>query len=398
MRISTNQIFQRGTNGILDQQAKVSKTQLQLSTGKRVVTPSDDPTASVQILELQHSIDIKNTYQTNIGYAQASLSSEESVLSSSSDVLQRIRELAIQANSGALSNSDLQSISTEVQQNLSEILGLANSRDGNGDYLFSGNRTTTQPFKQSAGAYSYAGDQGNRLIQIGEQRQIAINDSGYDVFQKIKNGNGSFVTSYNNANTGSGTITVGQITNPAAWVPDTYTLTFLTPTTYEVRDSTSALITSGTFQSDAAISFNGADIAISGSPAAGDIYTVSPSTNQDVFSTIQKLVNALGGSASVPASQAKLSSDIGQALVSIDNAMNNIDNVRAGIGARLNSIDNQKSANDDFITASKTALSSLQDLDYTEAASRLSQQMLVWQAAQQSFVKMQNLSLFNFIQ
>ena len=71
---------------------------------------------------------------------------------------------------------------------------------------------------------------------------------------------------------------------------------------------------------------------------------------------------------------------------------------RAGIGARLNSIDNQKAANGDFILASQTALSSLQDLDYTAATSTLSKQMLVLQAAQQTFVKTQNLSLFNYIQ
>ena len=398
MRISTNQIYHSGSNGILDQQAKVNKTQMQLSTGKQVIVPSDNPTAAVEILQLQHTIDLKNTYQTNIGYAQASLSSEESALSSSDDLLQRVRELAVQANTGVMTNTDLQSIAKEVQQSLSGLLGLANSQDGNGNYLFAGNHTTTKPFDQSNGGFSYAGDQGQRTIQIGENRQIAITDSGYDVFQKIKNGNGSFVTSYNGANTGSGAISAGQVTNPGAWVPDTYTLTFLTPTTYEVRDSSAALITSGTYTSDAAISFNGVQVTVSGSPAAADSFTIAPSSNQDVFTTLQKLVTALNGSAGDPASRAKLSSDIGQFLVSIDNAMNNMADARAGIGARLNSIDNQKAANGDFIAASQTALSSLQDLDYTEAASRLSQQLLVLQAAQQSFVRMQNLSLFNYIQ
>lgn len=398
MRISTNQIFQRGTNSLLEQQAKLSKTQLQLSTGKQVNNPSDDPTAAVRILQLQHSIDIKNTYQTNIGYAQAALSNEESALSNSTDLLQRIRELAVQANSGVATNTDLQSIAKEVQQDLNGLIGLANSQDGNGNYLFAGNRTTTQPFSQTSGGFSYAGDQGQRTIQIGENRKVAISDSGYDVFQKIKNGNGTFVSSYNTANTGSGAITTGQVTNASAWVPDTYTLTFVTPTTYEVRDSSSTLITSGTYTSDAAITFNGAQVSVSGTPTTGDNFTIAPSSNQDMFTTVQKLITTLGTGASDPASRARFSSDIGQFLVSIDQAMNNVDDVRAGVGARLNSIDNQKAANGDFIAASQTALSSLQDLDYTAAASRLSQQMLTLQAAQQSFVRMQNLSLFNYIQ
>ncbi len=398
MRISTNQIYQRGANALLEQQARVSKTQLQLSTGKQIVNPSDNPTASVQILQLQQSIDVKNTYQTNIGYAQSSLSSEESALSSSNDLLQRIRELAVQANSGAVSATDLQSISQEVQQDLNGLLGLANSQDGSGNYLFSGNSTGTQPFAQNAGGFSYEGDQGQRTIQIGENRKVSISDSGYNVFQKIKNGNGTFTTSYNNANTGSATISTGQVTNPGAWVPDTYTLTFTSPTNYEVRDSSSALITTGTYQSDAAISFNGAQVTVSGAPATGDSFTIAPSTNQDIFSTVQKLVSAMNSTSNDPASKAKFGSEVNQFLDSVDNAMNNIDNVRAGIGARLNSIDNQKAANSDFILASQTALSSLQDLDYTAAASTLSQQMLVLQAAQQTFVKTQNLSLFNYIQ
>ena len=181
-------------------------------------------------------------------------------------------------------------------------------------------------------------------------------------------------------------------------MPDTYTLTFLTPTSYELRDSSSALITSGTYQSDAPISFNGVQVTVSGTPAAGDSYTIAPSLNQDLFTTVQKLVNALNSGAVDPSTRAKYNSDVGQFLASIDQSMNHIDNVRASIGARLNSIDNQKAANGDLVTASQTALSSLQDLDYAEAATRLSQQMLILQAAQQSFVKMQNLSLFNYIQ
>ena len=139
-------------------------------------------------------------------------------------------------------------------------------------------------------------------------------------------------------------------------------------------------------------------MTLSGAPASGDSFTIAPSSNQDVFSTVQKLLTAMTGVGTDPASRAKFSSEVNQFLVSIDSAMNNIDDVRAGIGARLNSIDNQKAANGDFILASQTALSSLQDLDYTAATSTLSKQMLVLQAAQQTFVKTQNLSLFNYIQ
>ena len=398
MRISTSMIFQNGTSAILDQQAQVGQTQLQLSSGKNVLTPSDNPTAAVQIQQLQDSINLTNTYQTNIGFAQASLNNEGSTLSSTTDLLQRIRELAVQANSGTMSSSDLKDISQEVQQDLSGLVGLANSQDGNGNYLFAGNRTRTQPFSQSGSSFNYAGDQGQRTIQIGANRQVAITDTGYAAFQNIKNGNGTFVTSYGNANTGTGVITTGQVTDPAEWVPDTYTLTFLTPTTYQVQDSTSTVIASGTYQSGGAISFNGAQVSVSGAPAAGDTFTIAPSTNQDMFTTVQNLITGLNAGVDDPTSRANLSTNINQALASIDQAMNNVSNLNASVGARLNAIDNQTSANGDLIAASQTALSSLQDLNYASASTRLSQQMLALQAAQQSFVKIQNISLFNYIQ
>ena len=397
MRISTPQFFQKGTTGILDQQVQVSKTQLQMSSGKKVVTPSDDPTAAVQILQLQHSIDLTNTYQKNIDAAQAALGSEENALSNGTNILQRVRELAVQSNSGILSDQDRQAIAQEMQQHLASLLGLANSRDGNGDYLFSGFRTATQPFSHTTGGYSYAGDQGQRFIQIGASRQVAVGDSGSEVFQAIKTGNGIFATSYNPANTGTGVIDAGQVNNLAAWVPDTYTLTFTTPTTYEVRDSSAALVTSGTYQDGAAISFNGVQVSVKGAPAGSDTFTIAPSTNQGVFTSVQNLVDSLNNTITDSTSRARLNNDINQGLSNIDRAMDKFTNTRTGVGARLNSLENQKSANGDLISASQIALSSVQDLDYTEAATRLNQQLLALQAAQQSFVKIQGLSLFNFL-
>jgi flagellar hook-associated protein 3 FlgL len=158
------------------------------------------------------------------------------------------------------------------------------------------------------------------------------------------------------------------------------------------------LIVSGTYQSDAAIAFNGVQVAVSGAPAAGDAFTITPSSNQDMFSTLQNLVNALNTNITDSTARAKLNNDINQALSGIDRALDKVTNVRAGVGARLNSVDNQKTANGDLISASQIALSAVQDLDYTEAASRLNRQLLGLQAAQQTFVKLQNLSLFNFIQ
>ena len=396
MRISSNQIFQSGVDAMLEQQVQISKTQNQLSTGKRVVVPSDDPTAAVQILDLQRSTELTKRYQGNITAARATLNVEEQSLREGIGILQRVRDLAIQANSGALNDAQIQSITTEIEGHLDGLLGLANAQDANGDYLFAGFSTNTKPFSQGTGGFNYSGDQGQRLLQIGPNRQVAMSDSGMKVFQAIKNGNGTFATSYNAANTGTGVIDPGGVVNPAAWVQDSYSINFISSTSYEVRDGSAALISSGTYAAGAAITFNGVQVAITGAPAAGDQFTLASSANQDVFSTVKNLVNVLQSGPGNAAGKAQMVNGISRSLTDLDQALENFSNLEASVGARLQAIDSQENINDDFILVSEAALAKVQDIDYAEAVSRFNQQLIALQAAQQSFTRVQNLSLFNY--
>lgn len=397
MRISTTQLYQHGVDAMLDQQSRLNKTQIQLGTGKRVVAPSDDPTAAVQILDLKKSIDISQRYQANIGVARATLNTEEQALQSAIDIVQRMRELTLQANTGTLSDQQRQGIAIEVSEHIAGMLNIANTQDSNGDYLFAGYSAGARPFSQSAAGFNYAGDQGQRLLQVGPTRQVAVSDSGTDVFQAIRNGNGTFVSSYLAANTGTGIIAPGSVTDASAWVPDTYTITFTTATTYEVRDGASTLVTSGTYQADAAIAFNGIETDISGTPAAGDVFTVAPSANQDVFTTLQNLATALRRGTADEAARAEQRNDLNRVMVDLDRALENFTGLQAGVGARLSALDNEEMLNEEFVAVSETALAAIEELDYPEAISRFNRQLLALQAAQQTFMKVQNLSLFNFL-
>ena len=382
---------------MLEQQSQLSTTQTQLGTGKRVVVPSDDPAAAVQILDLQKSLDITGRYQDNIGAARSSLDMEDKALQNGIDLVQRVRELMVQANSGVLSDQQRQGIAAEVSEHLASMLNIANSQDSNADYLFAGFTAAAKPFSQSTAGFSYAGDQGQRLLQIGPQRQIAISDSGSEVFQAIRNGNGTFVTSYNAANTGTGVVDPGNVVDASAWVSDTYTINFLTPTTYEVRNSAAALVTSGNYQADATIAFNGIQTAISGTPAAGDRFTIAPSTNQDVFTTLKNTIDALNQGTGTPVTKAQATNNLNQSMVALDRVLDKFTTLQAGVGARLNALDNAETANSEFVSNTQTALSGVQDLDYPEAISRFNRQLQALQAAQQTFTKVQNLSLFNYI-
>jgi len=504
---------------MLDQQARLSKTQLQIATGKKILTPADDPAAAANVLSLQQSLNITTQYQKNSNYAGVRLNTEETSLVSITNLLDRVRELAIQGNNASLSNNDRASVALEVRQRIDELLALANMKDAGGNYLYAGYQETTQPFSiDSSGNYIYGGDNGQRYVQIGDSRQVAVGDSGMDTFVSIRNGNGVFATQENSANNGTGVIDPGSVTDPSAYDSDNYRITFpietaaggtlafndsggndtlsyslsingttvyavdengtpassltalaaeinddttstgvrayvtggilylanttptaspivvaesmaggsdgdadtvngyfgslLTGTTtpsasisyaandaafYIVEDSSGNIEASGAYADGAQIAFNGIQTTISGTPRTSDSFTVNPSRNQDMFTTLTNLAVALETGTNGSIGSAGLNNAINRVLVDIDQSLERVNQVRAKVGARLSAIDAQKSLNDNYKLQIESALSDLQDLDYAEAISRLNQQQIALQAAQQSYVRIMGLSLFNFI-
>lgn len=191
MRISTSWFFQQGLNAMMSQQETLARTELQIATGKRILTPADDPSAASKILDLDELIGTITQYQRNADAAEARLELEESMLAEAGDLLQRVRELAVQANNDGLSTEDRDAIAIEVRQHLDGLLQIANSKDGNNEYLFAGYQISTQPFSHDGmGNFTYAGDQGERLLQIGSSRQVSTGDSGDAVFLHVDDGAG----------------------------------------------------------------------------------------------------------------------------------------------------------------------------------------------------------------
>lgn len=300
MRIGTLQMFRQGVDSILEQQSRLVQTQQQLSTGHRIVNPSDDPIGSARLIGLSESLQVTEQYQRNIQRVQSRLELEDSVLGSIGDALQRVRELAVRGLNDTNGADERVAMAAEVRQILDEVLGLANRKGDNGEYLFAGFQGQTSPFSHDgAGNFSYAGDQGQRSIQVGPARQVADGDPGQAVFLDI-------------AAVGGGT--------------------------------------------------------------------------EDVFTTLYSLATDLEANAPDPNS-----------LDQLDSAMNHLLGFRATAGARLNAVDSQESINEALLLQLQQTRSSIRDLDYAEAASRLSQESVTLQAAQQAFVRVQNLNLFNFL-
>jgi flagellar hook-associated protein 3 FlgL len=399
MRISSQSIRDVFVDQLGRQQADLSRVQLQISTGLRFSRPAEDPIAASQSLDLQRAIDQNAQFQTNAGLAENRLKLSESTLAAIGDNLQRLRELAIQASNATETAETRRMISTEVRQRLDALLQLANIQDGNGQYLYAGYSTGVRPFVATATGYQYNGDQGQRLVQIGPGRQIADSDSGASIFQLVRNGNGTFVAAPAAANSGSGVIGARGVADFSQWDAGTYSIVFTSATTYDVLDAASVPVpgAAGTYTSGQNISFRGVQLAIEGAPAAGDRFTVGPSVNEDMFSMVQGFVGALALSTTTPRDLAAFKNAMNSAVEHLDQSLGNVLQARAEIGGRLQALETQQNTNTDLGLQLKTTLSQTRDLDYSEAVTRMNQQLTALQAAQASYVKVMGLSLFNYL-
>ncbi len=415
MRISTTQIFQSGIDSLQRNQQELNRTQLQLSTGKRILSPSDDPAGAVQALQFRTGIEKIEQYQRNGTMLEQRLRSSETVVASVADGLQRVRELALQGNNATQTNETRGFIAGEIRQTLDELFQLANSRDANGEYIFAGNDSLTQPFVNTADGVAFAGDAAQRSLQVSSVRQIQAGDSGERVFMDIPNGNGSFVMLDDPNNTGTGVVSSTAFSG--AWPGDLTVefseangqLEYQIPNPEEDPAPATPLLGPESFQSGQSIVYareapeapEGGDFSIQftieGSPADGDSFRVVQAEGQDLFSTYSQLADALEQPVSGVSDQARLNNAVNRALGDLDQALGNLLDVRASLGSRLQAVENQNRINEDQLLQLNSTLSEIEDLDYAEAISRFNLQQTALQAAQQTYVQIQRLSLFNFL-
>lgn len=300
MRISTVQLQQNAVSVMLDRQSKLGKTQLEVASGKKFLSPADDPPGAVAALGYSSKLASLEQYQINADRASSTLALEDATLGAVSEHLQRVRELAVEAGNGTMGASGRLAISYEVRQLQQAVLDMANTRDAEGEYLFSGFQAQTQPYTDAgAGVFTYNGDQGQRMIQISPSTQMAASDAGARIFGALPANAGGFT---------------------------------------------------------------------------------------DVFSIIYDFASDLESN----------TFDVG-VIADLDTAMTRIGGARAVTGSRQNSLDAVKQLNETFAVDTKKNLSDVQDLDYTEAVSRLNLQLAGLQAAQEAYVRIQNLSLFNML-
>ncbi len=443
MQISTSQFFGSSLTGILNLQNQLASLNQQLSTGSSLVSPSDQPVAAEQNIQLTAQISQLANYGQNGQNAQSSLQLESSTLQNVGTLLNQVRQLAQQMNNGTVNGSDLQNAAVTMQGYVQQMLQYGNTQDGQGNYLFGGSLNGAQPFNlQGNGTVQYAGDGGQSQLALGPGLQTAIGDPGNAVFMNARTGNGTFSVAAASGNyvvppSGSaadvGTLTAGQgsvldtsqaqqqlMANGVSYaVTVSRTSAGMTYSVASGYASAGGLTSSGTVSSGAYTagmsigipSTSGAapfmTLPLAGEPAplnasigvtsTQESFTVSASAPQSVFQTMQDLVKAFQVGSGGPGNNTQRSQLISNALANLSQAQTTLLGVQASIGARIQQTQAVSSQNSTVTLQLQTQQSTLTNINYPAVISQYEQSLTALQASQSAFAQMQGLSLFKYI-
>ncbi|MFE0501537.1 flagellar hook-associated protein FlgL [Lysobacter soli] len=396
-RISTAGAYALQLGTMLRKQAGLSHTQQQLALGQRLVTAKDDPVAAGTAVSLDRATAELERFGENANLLGNRLNLQESVLAQAGDRLARVRELTIQANNAAMSSDDKKAITAELKVIREELIGLANSQDGSGRYLFGGTADDHAPFVVSGGNVSYTGDQRQREVEIAPDQFVSDTIPGSELFMRVKTGDGRIDGSAATTNAGSGVLMEFGLDDSGSWNGASYSVVFTAPDAYELRDAGGAVIGTGTYASGEGINVGGLNLRIDGAPAAGDSFSVGPAKTNDVFGMIDDLVGALEMPDDSPQQRAAQQNALQASLRDAATAQEHFIDGRATGGAQLAAMDSAADLREAQSVTLETTLSGIRDLDYAEAISRFQLESTALQAAQQAFMRLQSSSLFDLM-
>lgn len=405
MRISTTQLFRTGIETMNAQQSDLMHLFQQIGTGRRLVSPADDPLASSQTINIAQTESMNLRYATNRNVANQNLALAESTLDSVTRAMQDVRTTIVQAGN-IYTDTDRASLANVLRVARENLLSQANATDGNGQYLFSGHRGDTQPYSldEATGVVTYHGDTGSRLIQVDQTRQMDSAHVGSDIFNRASPGSQIYLTSANAANNGTGQISTPQVTDPThanagmnfrvdfAGDPLEYTVTVIDPATNAETTGAPVAYTGG-----GTLDLGGVNIKLTGTPVAGDSFRAEQVQNTDVdlFKSLDDVIKALETPADGdPVAQARLNNVLASVSQRLAVNYDNILTVRAAGGTRMAELDSLDANGNLRNLNYKEQLSSLENVDYYSASSQLTLRQAALEAATLAFRKIQNTSLF----
>ena len=411
MRIATAHTYDQTITNLQDRQQKLSSTQQQLTSGKRVNYASDDPTAAARAERALSGIARSDANKRTLDASRNVMNIAESALGGATDLLQTARETLVAAGNGSYTDSERKSLAIKLRDIRNQLLSVANRPDGGGGYVFGGQGSSSPPFIDTTTGVTFQGQGGESLASTGERLSLTVD--GEQAWLKGKSGNGMFNTApgvnanTTLANTGTAWISSGAVNTPselpypaAASPSPVYSITFHVSAganTYDVLEDGVPLASGVAYTStkNIAIPGRGMSVAISGKPADGDSFSVTEAQNNlNIFSSLD---STIAGLETINQSGGVIQQTVNTGMTQIDAAMISLQNARSAVGEQLNRMDGIETRNSDLKLAAQTEKSNAEDLDMVSAISNFQNIQTGYQAALQTYAAVQKLSLFQYI-
>lgn len=395
MRIGTANQYDTALEHLFKRQTDLATQQEKLSTGLRVNRASDDPVAAASAERDRVRITRIAVDQRALESQRAALATAESALGEAVELTRTIRELVIAAGNPGYSSKDRNTLAVQIGNLRDQLFALANRSDSNGVPLFGGLGGAGAPFVDAPAGVQYLATPGQRAAGT---TSLPGTMDGQAIWMDVSSGNSTFEVALGGANTGSAWTDAGNVTSPAALTGNNYSIQFSVVgnvTTYDVVDTTSATVLSAAqpYTDGQPIQFDGMAIAVNGAPAHGDVVTVAPSTQTDIFEVLDQAISSIGSAAGGN----RLTQAVTLALKEIDTSMERLHAARSQAGDWLNRADTITSMQESATLTLEAERSRAQDLDMAKGISDFNKFQTGYQAALQSYAQVQRLSLFNFI-
>lgn len=391
-RVANASRYDSAITMLQNRQSELSRAQMQMTSGKRVNVPSDDPTAAARAERAFLSQQRITAEQRSVDVSRNAMAQVESALGQGADLLQLARESLVSAGNGTFGAGEREALAVQLTQLRGQLLAVANQGDGAGGYLFGGQGTTTLPFLDGIGGVSFGGTGGQGQLSVSEQMPTAVD--GQALWLSVRSGNGVFVTDAATTNTGSGYIAPGGVSDPSALTGGTYDITFsvvagVTSYTVNPTGQTGPYVDGGT------ITVDGMDLKVGGAPADGDVFNITPSTpDMDPFQALDRAIAVLRDP---NANRGAVAQAVSNGVRDMDASMSQFQAARSVAGATLNRLDNIDNRNQDRDLWAKSVQSDAEDLDMVQAVSDFQNKQTSYQAALQSYSMVQRMSLFDYL-
>lgn len=407
MRISTAQLYDRSIQAVLENQSDLSDVQLQLSSGKKLLTPADDPVGAAQVIRLTEEIDQINQFKVNNNLLNNSLEQEETVLGSVNDAIDRARVLMVQSGNGIFTADDKRAIAIEMEEIRDQVFDLMNTQNSAGEYIFAGYQSESPAFSFNASSpgnkYNFEGDNGFNEIKISDSVNLQVNNSGFDVFENVSARNKASISG--SVGVTESSMQIAEQANFEKFHENNYDavdiannefrLTIVSATQVQVTNvGTGAVLDTVDFESGSGFLYQGLEFNITGTTGDSVDFELAPPEKKNIAETLNDFVIALSNE---ELSDSDFEEALTDALTGADNALNSIGESVSAIGARMNVADSVLASNLNLQIANQTARANIEEVDYAEAVSELSRQETALQAAQSTFSLVTGTSLFDYL-